>query len=88
MAARLFRRNVGIIRLASGITRDEVVATLVVLSREAADLLPHRSSHVEVEPLNFAGLVLDALERTGPERAGLSSVAFWPAIARAVVGES
>lgn len=88
MAARLFRRNVGTIRLARGITRDEVVATLVVLSRDASDLLPHRSSHVEVEPLNFAGLVLDALERTGAESAGMSRVAIWPAIARAVVGET
>src|SRR5687767_14958577 len=58
MAGRLFRRNVGSIRLARGIIREEAVATLVVLTREGSDPLPHRSSHVEVEPLNFAGLTL------------------------------
>lgn len=88
MAGRLFRRNVGSIRLARGITREEAVATLVVLSRDAADLLPHRSPHVEVEPLNFAGLTLDPLEHDGPEGSGLSGAAIWPALAGAMGGSA
>jgi len=88
MAGRLFRRNVGSIRLARGITREEAVATLVVLTREGSDLLPHRSSHVEVEPLNFAGLTLDPLERDSAEGSGMRGAAIWPALARAILGES
>jgi hypothetical protein len=88
MAGRLFRRNVGSIRLARGMTRQEAVATLTVLTRDGSDLLPHRSSHVEVEPLNFAGLTLDALERDPAEGSGLSGAAIWPALARAVLGGS
>lgn len=87
MAGRLFRRNVGSIRLARGITRQEAVATLVVLTRDGSDLLPHRSSHVEVEPLNFAGLTLDAPERDSTEGSGMSGAAIWPALARAILGE-
>ena len=88
MAGRLFRRNVGTIRLARGITREEAVATLVVLSKDAADLLPHRSSHVEVEPLNFAGLTLDSLERGPSDGPVLTGAAIWPALARAILGGS
>jgi hypothetical protein len=88
MAGRLFRRNVGSIRLARGITRAEAVVTLIVLTREGSDFLPHRSSHVEVEPLNFAGLTLDALEREPTEAAGLTGAAIWPALARAILGGS
>ena len=66
MAGRLFRRNVGSIRLARGITREEVVAALVVLNRDQPDLLPYRSSHVEVAP----GLTLDRLERNPAEEPG------------------
>ena len=87
MAGRLFRRNVGSIRLARGITREEAVAALVVLTRDGSDLLPHRSGHVEVEPLNFAGLTLDALERGPAEGSGMSGAAIWPALARAILGE-
>lgn len=88
MAGRLFRRNVGSIRLARGITREEAVAALIVLTRDGPDLLPHRSSHVEVEPLNFAGLTLDQLEPDPAGGSGVSSAAIWPALARAILGES
>ena len=88
VAGRLFRRNVGSIRLARGITREEAVATLVGLTRDGSDFLPYRSSHVEVEPLNFAGLTLDAAEREPTEAARLSGAAIWPALARAILGES
>jgi hypothetical protein len=88
MAGRLFRRNVGSIRLARGITREETVAALVVLTRDGSDLLPHRSSHVEVEPLDFAGLTLDPLEHDPAEGSGMSGAAIWSALARAMLGES
>ena len=59
LAMRLFRRNIGLIRFTRGVTRAEVESLLGALNREATASAPPRSSHVEIEPLNFDGLGLD-----------------------------
>jgi len=81
LAGRLFRRNVGTIKLSRGVTRAELVELLSALARDSADLVRRRTPHVDVEPLNFEGLSLDGDAATG-------RIAIWSALARVMLGQS
>ena len=89
LAGRLFRRNVGALRVARGVTGSELSALLQGLSAESPDLPGVATPHLEVEPLNFEGLALDHGDGghagESPEE---SAAAIWTALARAMQGES
>ncbi len=59
LAARLFRRNIGRVRLARGVDRPELLALLQTLSSDHPDLARFSSPHLEVEPLDYDRLALD-----------------------------
>ena len=88
LAGRLFRRNVGALRVARGVTGSELSALLQGLSPESPDLLGLATPHLEVEPLNFEGLALDqGLGGLGGESAEVTAAAIWSALAHAMLGE-
>jgi hypothetical protein len=60
LAGRLFRRDIGSIRLGRGLHRAELSQLLGHLTRDAPETVRYRSGHVDVEPLTFEGLALDA----------------------------
>ena len=88
LAGRLFRRNVGALRVARGVTGSELSALLQGLSAESPDLPGVATPHLEVEPLNFEGLALDHGDGghagESPEE---SAAAIWTSLARAMLGE-
>ncbi len=89
LAGRLFRRNVGTVRIGRGVEPSELVTFLQGIVSERADALRLALPHVEVEPLNFDSLVLDAgeappLDEAGEERTRL----LWTGVARAMLGEA
>lgn len=89
LAARLFRRNVGMVRLARGITRAEVEALLGALHPEGVPSAPTRTSHVEIEALNFEGLGLrDDFGEVGPEGGPSRAAAVWSELASAMLGDA
>jgi len=88
LAGRLFRRNVGTIKLARGITRAELTELLSAITRDASDLVRLRTPHLEVEPLNFEGLSLDALEQAGRHEMSPGGMAIWSALANVMLGRS
>ena len=88
LAGRLFRRNVGTIKLARGITRAELTELLSAITRDSSDLVRLRTPHLEVEPLNFEGLSLDALEQGGQHETSGGGMAVWSALANVMLGES
>lgn len=87
LAGRLFRRNVGTIKLARGVTRAELAGLLSALTRDATDLVLLRTPHVDVEPLNFEGLSLDALEHDGQHEPSAGVMAIWSALANVMLGQ-
>jgi len=80
LAGRLFRRNVGTIKLARGVTRAELTELLTALSRDASDLVRLRTPHLDVEPLNFEGLSLD-------DEMSSDATAIWSALVGVMLGE-
>lgn len=88
LAGRLFRRNVGSIKLARGITRGELIELLSAVTRDSSDLVRLRTPHLEVEPLNFDGLSLEALERANRDETSMAGIAIWSALARVMLGQS
>ena len=81
LAGRLFRRNVGTIKLARGVTRAELIELLTALTRESSDLVRLRTPHLDVEPLNFEGLSLD-------DETSAGGTAIWSALAGVMLGQS
>ena len=88
LAGRLFRRNVGTIKLARGVTRAELIELLSALSRESSDLVRLKTPHLDVEPLNFEGLSLDALDCAPQAETSTGGIAIWSALARVMLGQS
>ncbi len=86
LAGRLFRRNVGTIKLARGITRAELIELLSALTRDSSDLVRYKTPHLEVEPLSFEGLSLDALEHAPFAETSTGGIAIWAALARVMLG--
>ena len=87
LAGRLFRRNVGALRFARGLTGSELSTVLRGLSSESPDLPAVTTPHLEVEPLNFEGLALD---QGGAAHADESpadiAAAIWSGLGRAMAG--
>ncbi len=65
LAARLFRRNIGRVRLARGVDRPELLTLLQTLTSEHAELARFSSPHVEVEPLDYDRLAFDDRDPDG-----------------------
>ncbi len=86
LAGRLFRRNVGTIKLARGITRAELVEMLSALTRDSSDVVRLTTPHLEVEPLNFEGLSLDARDYAPQAETSTGGIAIWSALASVMLG--
>jgi hypothetical protein len=87
LASRLFRRNIGTIRIARGVTVTEIVAMLQRLIVERPESLDGATPHLQVEPLRYEGLTLES----GPGVSSLegfedSRTAIWSELARATLG--
>lgn len=88
LASRLFRRNVGMIRLNRGVTRGEMESLLGGLSRDVTETVLPRTPHVEVDILNFDGLGLDdGGGAPGVEPGASRAAAVWADLARAMLGD-
>jgi hypothetical protein len=57
LAARLFRRNIGTVRLHRGITRNEVTALLRAVAWDEPGATPLETPRLAVEPLDFGTMV-------------------------------
>jgi hypothetical protein len=85
LATRLFRRNVGMVRITRGISRDELGSLLGALSREPASALPPRTPHVEIEALKFDGLGLDERLAGAADGAPSRAASVWSDLARLAI---
>ena len=83
-AARLFRRNVGRIRMARGITRPELAALVRALGPEEPSLGDFAAPHLEIDAISFDRLALDG-GRGGDEAPDPVAV-IWSGLARALLG--
>lgn len=89
LAGRLFRRNVGAVRIAPGVTRAEVTSLLEALGQDQVISAPPPSSHVAIEPLNFDGLALTpASDGTGTVDGRPRIESVWADLARAMLDQS
>jgi hypothetical protein len=88
-ADRIYRRNIGGLRIARGVRRDEITSLLRALLTDAT-AAPFRSRHVRVFPLNFDHLaLLDAADADGAEGGALGAEwasQLWLGLVRATVG--
>jgi hypothetical protein len=88
LSARLFRRNIGAVRITRGITRAEIGALLQALLRDGGGSLPVTPG-VEITPLSFDGLELDAEPHSVAEDAtGERTEYIWAALARVMLGDT
>ncbi|MGH7561517.1 MAG: hypothetical protein ACRENB_10900 [Gemmatimonadales bacterium] len=89
LAGRLFRRNVGAVRIFRGITPNELTALLQALTSDRADALRVTAPHVELESLSFDALALDQEGATAVHSPGDDVArAIWGGIARAMLGDA
>ena len=88
-ADRIYRRNIGGLRVARGVRRDEVEGLLHALTADTSGA-PFRSRHVRVFPLSFDHLaLLDAGDAEGTEGGPLGAEwasQLWLGLVRATVG--
>lgn len=86
LSTRLFRRNIGAVRISRGITRDEIAGLLQALLLDGGGPLPV-TPRVEITPLNFDGLALeDRPQLAGEESAAASTEEIWGALAQVMLG--
>ena len=89
-AERLYRRNIGGVRVARGVRRAEVAELLQALAGDAVSEPAFRSKHVRVFPLSFDHLaLLDAADADGTEGGPLGAEwasQLWLGLVRATVG--
>jgi hypothetical protein len=86
LATRLFRRNVGAIRVARGVTGAELLDLLNGLSPDHPKLLDLATPHLEIEPLDYTGLALDPGDGgPGPTSQEEGVAAIWTGLAHAMI---
>jgi hypothetical protein len=87
LASRLFRRNIGSIRVSRGVTVAELRGMVLGLIAERPNLVDLTTPHLEIEPLKFEGLALESGAGESQTPAGEDPVAaIWSGLARATLG--
>lgn len=87
LASRLFRRNVGAVRIDKGVTRHELLQLLEAYCHEPSERTPLLTTHIAVEPLSFEALALDSSgEPPPPSSAEERAQSLWSGLAERMLG--